>query len=447
MKIVLDNDATVTNYEEFIDEHAVPYFRNRYNLAVENPDALEIEDIFNLSSHFPDDRVKSMLDSFWISFRFVQYTLLSRFRPGAADTIRRFIRQRHNVEVHTSRAKTCDRSVVGYIARVFTIGQYWLNGVLLSPSHFHFYKSDEEKIEGVVSSRPALIFEDKPYLIKQFAEQGIHVICVSGRHNQSIIESSHVICTNSFRYKDVLSKMETLLGNAFLHCANHGAISNHFYNKLFCFRPIVQLVFRPIIINRENIIQTDSSVIYVSNHRSTLDPIILTSVLKEPIHWAALKRFFDAEDSIFNNSKSPILCKTTAWLFHKLAFFPIERKRDNPSANNYKSIRDMTVFLRAGYKIGIFPEGTTRKPIGHDFGTFDPSFLALARKTGAHVQPITVMWISTPSGKRIVVNFGEAFVVSSRRTEEDMEHFLIEQKTMLQEIKEYEKLHFCKQEK
>lgn len=47
MKIVLDNDATVTNYEKFIDEHAIPYFRNRYNLAVENPDALEIEDIIN----------------------------------------------------------------------------------------------------------------------------------------------------------------------------------------------------------------------------------------------------------------------------------------------------------------------------------------------------------------------------------------------------------------
>lgn len=443
MKIILDNDATVTNYEKFINERVIPYFRSRYNLEVENANALEIEDLFNLHDHFPGNCVKKMLDSFWISFRFVKYTV-SRFRPGAAVTIRKFIRQHHNVEIHTSRAKTCEHGVVGILARIFTIGQYWLNGVFLSPSRFHFYKDDKEKIEGVLSSKPALVFEDKPFIINHLAAQGINVFCVSGKHNQSIIDVSHVVRINSFRYKEVFCKMEVLLGKTFLDCANKGAISNHFYKKLFCIRPIVKLIFRPIILNRENIIQTGNSVIYVSNHRSTFDPIVITAVLKEPVHWAALKRFFEAEDSIFNNSKNLILCRITAWLFQKLAFFPIERKQDNPNANNFKSIRDMTEFLRAGYKIGIFPEGTTRKTNGKDFGKFDPSFLSLAQKTDCHVQPLTVMWITTSYRKRMVINFGKTFAVNSKKKNEMMDQFLLEQIAMLEEIKVYEKEHFSR---
>lgn len=435
MKIIFDNDATVTDYEKFINTQAIPYLRNRYGLEIVDSNALEIEDIFNLPDHFSDIQVKKMIDSFWISFRFVQYTLLSRFRAGAAATINRFIRQRHDIEVHTSRAKTCEQSMVGALARVFTIGQYWLNGVFLRPSKFHFYRNDDEKFEGILAANPVLIFDDKPLLINRFADQGFYVLCVSGRHNQSVIDTPRIACIESFQEQHVYEKMSKLLGKTFLSCANRGAISDYFYRKLFCFRPIVNLFFEPIILNQQNIIQTDKSVIYASNHRSTLDPIILTAILKEPVHWVALKRFFTAEDSIFNNSKSPILCKITAWLFQKLAFFPIERKWENPKANNFNSIRDMTTFLRLGHKVGIFPEGTTRRPKDQDFGEFDPSFLALASKTGSCIQPITVMWINTNSHKRIAVNFGKAFAVDGRSRDMIMKQFLSCQEAMLEEIK------------
>ena len=31
MKIILDNDATVCDYRRFIDGHAIPYFKKKYN--------------------------------------------------------------------------------------------------------------------------------------------------------------------------------------------------------------------------------------------------------------------------------------------------------------------------------------------------------------------------------------------------------------------------------
>ena len=130
------------------------------------------------------------------------------------------------------------------------------------------------------------------------------------------------------------------------------------------------------------------------------------------IHWAALKRFFDGEDSIFNNSKNPVLCELTSYIFKNLGFFPIERKRDNPEANNLTSILDMVGNLKINQKVGIFPEGTTLKDDkieqGIDFGEFSDSFITMAEKTNAIIQPITIYWFPDENyKKRPVINFGK----------------------------------------
>lgn len=91
--------------------------------------------------------------------------------------------------------------------------------------------------------------------------------------------------------------------------------------------------------------------------------------------------------------------------------------------------------MRLGHKIGIFPEGTIRRPREHDFGNFDPSFLALANKTGSYIQPITVMWITTNFRKRIAVNFGKAFIVNGSSRDESLKQFYFVQIAMLEEIK------------
>lgn len=183
MKIIFDNDATVTDYEKFISKIAVPYFRRKYHLEIVHPEALELEDKYDLSGKFPEAEVKSILDSFWVSFRYVQYTLLSRFRPGAAKTIRGFRKKKYEIEIHTSRSKTCDKNLVGSIARGFTIAQYWLNGVWIKPSQFNFYPSDAAKLEGILEAHPTVVFDDKPWLVENYAKNGLAVLCVDGLHN------------------------------------------------------------------------------------------------------------------------------------------------------------------------------------------------------------------------------------------------------------------------
>lgn len=50
MKIVLDNDACVVDYNRFIDKHAVSYFKKKYNMDVAYKEKLELEDIFDIKN-------------------------------------------------------------------------------------------------------------------------------------------------------------------------------------------------------------------------------------------------------------------------------------------------------------------------------------------------------------------------------------------------------------
>lgn len=134
-------------------------------------------------------------------------------------------------------------------------------------------------------------------------------------------------------------------------CHKREVRSLKYFNVISKTTIFLRRIYHPLILHSGNIItKSNVGVIYAPNHRSTLDPLIIESVLPELIHWAALARFFDGKDSIFNNSKNFILCKITKYVFQKLEYFPIERKCDNPNSNNMASLKDMSVFLKNGYK-------------------------------------------------------------------------------------------------
>ena len=93
--------------------------------------------------------------------------------------------------------------------------------------------------------------------------------------------------------------VDTLLKNKKYSISSRVYDSDRFYKKVRHIIPIILNEFKPIVLNKNNLINVDNQGIVVApNHQSTLDPLIITSVIDENIHWAALKRFFDAEDSI-----------------------------------------------------------------------------------------------------------------------------------------------------
>lgn len=448
MKIIFDNDGTLTDFNKFINENAINYFKKKYNMKVIYPDMLEVEDIFDMKNFFmnkygctleeAENMVNDAKNKFWISLRFIKFSLLDRFREGSAEFINQLIKDGHDVEIHTSRDKTCENNIIGMIAKNFTILQYYFNGIMISRNKFYFYENDEEKIKGVANRHPNIIFDDKPNVIKQFSDIGFKVVCVNDKHNKSSVFSEAVERIDNFDADIIKSKLNNLLGTKNIKIYNRAAKSDIYFNKLKVLRPLVMAYFKPIIVNKNNLIDIDhEGILYAPNHRSTLDPIVITGVVVKNIHWAALLRFFKGDDSIFNNSKNPILCKITSNLFSKLEYFPIDRIKDNPNANNFDSIKDMNNFLKINNKIGIFAEGTTKRINDEDFGTFDDAFLLLAQKNNSWIQPITTLWIKELDiPQKVIINFGKAFKIENMSIKEAMNHFLEIQKSNLKENEE-----------
>ena len=424
MKIIFDIDGTLTDFNKYIEKYALPWFK-KYIFNVVNPNGLELEDILDLKNE------EKLLDKYWISFRGLIF-LLNQFRPGAAGVIRKMKSVGFEVEFYTARNYTTEKNIVGLITRFCTKCQLYLNGILVRKSQIYYFENDTEKIQKIISIKPQLVFDDKPENLKEMNKYNIPIICVVGKHNKQIRRNEAIEYITEYNIDTVHSAMNRVIGKKRLVYEIRAAKSEKLWKKLGCIFMILKMYFRPIVLNEDKRIDTEDAVIYVPNHRSTLDPLALSAIIKEEIHWAALLRFFEGKDSIFNNSKNRFLCCLTAYMFKKLEFFPIDRIMDNPKANNLNSIKDMMGFLKMHKKIGIFAEGTTKRDKDSDFGKFDDSFIILAQKSDAWIQPITVYWKSDRR-KQIVINFGEAFKATNMKREDAMKKFMKIQKECLKE--------------
>lgn len=179
--------------------------------------------------------------------------------------------------------------------------------------------------------------------------------------------------------------------------------------------PLLKSIYKPIVLNRSFIPEDKNrGIIYAPNHRSTLDPFAVIAAADGAIHWAALKRFFDAEDSIFNNSKNPFLCQLTKWMFITMGFVPIDRE-----STNLDSLRLMSRYLKEHRNLGIFPEGTTNKhPDQYDIGPVKPGLSVVARKSDSWIQPISLLWIKDKKiENKVIINFREPFLSNKSKQE------------------------------
>ena len=355
MKIIFDLDGTLTDFNYFIEKNAIPFFKKNYNMEVIYPDALEIEEIFDIENKLHKQglsdteakrKMDEMLNHFWIGLNFVKFTLLCRFRENASKYIKKLIKQGHSVEIYTSRDKTCQKNFVGFIARFFTYLQCMLNGISIRKCRISFFSDDKQKMKKIVEVRPDLVFEDKAENLNHLNKNRILAICVSGRHNKDIVSDSKIPATEEFDCNKISQILERSFGKKKYQYMMREAFGENLWRKIKLIEPLFFYLFKVKVLNGDKMIKNpEEGIIYASNHRSTLDPVVIIATVRENIHYAALKRFFDGKDSIFNNNKNLFLCKFTAWLFNGLAFFPIERKSDNPSANNIEAIRDMNYCL------------------------------------------------------------------------------------------------------
>ena len=132
-------------------------------------------------------------------------------------------------------------------------------------------------------------------------------------------------------------------------------------------RVIFWLLYRLRCLNR-HLIPPTGPVIYVANHQSHLDPILMGC------HVGAFAPL--ARTTLF---EIPVW----GWALSELGGIPLEREKSDIGA-----MRVAIDVLKSGGRIFIFPEGTrTRDGV---IGPFLPGMLVLVKRTGATIVPVAV---------------------------------------------------------
>lgn len=174
---------------------------------------------------------------------------------------------------------------------------------------------------------------------------------------------------------------------------------NAFYIVYSVCRAILAPFYRFRISGRDNI--PEGAAIFCANHSCFIDPIFMCFALtkKRPLHFLAKAEIF----------KVPIL----RWILKRIGTFPVDRNTSDTA-----SIRTSLRYLKAGERLGIFPEGTR---VAEAYAvTAKRGAVRLADKTGAPLVPIYM-----PRNKRVFqtidIIIGEPYYISSesKLTHED----------------------------
>ena len=294
--IGVDIDGTLTNFYDFVLSNSPKYMNRLYKCPSTNSSGYDIDEVYELKQNFIEQgyssaeaatMAKRATEKFWNRYYF-KYCFATRMRSGAKKYIKRLKKLGFKVIVVSSRNKVCDKTLVGLIVRMSTKFQLIINGIF--PNKTVLLPSDEEKQKYLLDLRPEYMIDDKPEMAKCLSDERIKVILMDTPYNRGVKGNSISRAGDWKSIYQLISKKR---------CEDWKK-----YYKLA--RLIVKVGFwsyKPVNLNRQNL-SSFNRTIYAPNHRNTLDSMFLLSGIKSPVHWVALKRFFDGEDSIFNNSKN-----------------------------------------------------------------------------------------------------------------------------------------------
>jgi len=157
--------------------------------------------------------------------------------------------------------------------------------------------------------------------------------------------------------------------------------------------------------NVPNVRRMHGGMLFVSNHQSFLDPVLVGMALNEPLCYLARRTLFDV----------PVL----GTLIRALDTYPVARGQVDPAA-----LKMMLKLLRRGERLLMFPEGTRTRDGA--LGVFRSGAAAIAVRTGVPVLPVCIegayrCWPRTralPLPARVAVKYGRPIASQGMSAEE-----------------------------
>ena len=127
------------------------------------------------------------------------------------------------------------------------------------------------------------------------------------------------------------------------------------------------------------------------NHQSFLDPLLVGLPLRRQVSYLA-------RDSLF---RVPMI----GWILRNTYVIPINRQSASST-----SIKKAVERMKAGFLVGIFPEGTRTRD--GQMSDFKPGFIALVRRSGLPVYPVGIAGADQAMPRHLpIINFAQVRVV------------------------------------
>ena len=136
----------------------------------------------------------------------------------------------------------------------------------------------------------------------------------------------------------------------------------------YIFGPFMLLFWRPKVINRQGL-NIKGPAIFVANHISMWDPVLIALLSHRVVHFMAKKEIFHKPFG--------------QWFFRSLFAFPINRK-----TADLASLRQAMEVLKEGKVFGIFPEG--KRSVTFELDELENGAAFLALRSGAPIVPIYI---------------------------------------------------------
>lgn len=136
---------------------------------------------------------------------------------------------------------------------------------------------------------------------------------------------------------------------------------------------VLMAIYRVRVIDAEKL-PAQGGFILAGNHVSYLDPTLLWCMAPRETHFVAKSELFDT--------------KLLGWFLQSVWVFPIQR-----ASADRVAITRATTILTAGEPVGMFPEGTRRRPgaaVCDDLGEAHSGVAFIAMRAGVPVVPVGI---------------------------------------------------------
>lgn len=380
MNIAIDVDGVLTDYEWFLDYYAL----KDYKVSSINITEFDLEKRYNWSKNQVADFHRR---------HFLWYIVNMPIRENAAVIIRELKKQGNRIYIITARAYAFEKSFIGYIMR--KVLKRWLNKNSVEYDEIHFVDTHNAAVEKrrlIKELKIDCFIEDDPRNINAIKEH-CKVICLKTRYNSNLNDVLYAL--NFFDVYAQINQINNLEieyyrkipfdKKEFERCANYHKMVINSIGK-------VLELFLDITIENINNIPEYNGVIFVINHRRSMDiPLAYLILKKKFVRFLAKKEY----------ELSPLR-------FIQKPLGTIYVDRNNKISGKTSRIIMLQTLLNDG-NVVLFPEGT-RNETKELLLPFHYGAVKIAQITNSPIVPIVINKVGMLSYE---IQVGTSFAVNS----------------------------------